>query len=83
MSEDNLNRDSEALSTRLTTSSSGTPYAIHNGKRLRVPAFPLDQHFSHSFALQRWVIYPYRLWQRTRYTTVVVQSSRCTICLGI
>lgn len=30
MSENNLNGDNDALFTRLTTSSSGTPYAIHN-----------------------------------------------------
>jgi alpha-glucosidase len=46
MSENNPNSDHDALSTRLTTSSSGTPYAIHNGKRLRVPTLPLDQYLT-------------------------------------
>jgi alpha-glucosidase len=83
MLEINPNKDNDALSTRLTTSSSGTPYPIHNGKRLRVPTLPFDQHPSpFFFVLQRWVICPYKLSQRMRHTTVVVQSSRCTICLG-
>jgi hypothetical protein len=46
MLENNPNRDNDVLSTRLTTSSSETPYAIHNGKRLRVLTLPLDQHLS-------------------------------------
>ncbi len=83
MLENNPNRDNDAPSTRLTTSSSVPPYAIHNGKRPRVPILPLDQHLSLFPALQSWAICPYRLWQPMRYTTVVVQSSRCIICLGI
>jgi hypothetical protein len=46
MLENNPNRDNDALSTRLTTSSSGTPYAIHNGKRLQVPTLPLNLHLT-------------------------------------
>jgi hypothetical protein len=81
MLENIPNRDNDALFTRLTTSSLETPYAIHNGKRLRVPTLPVDRHLS-PFPLQRWAIYPYRLWQRMRHTMVAVQSSTCTICLG-
>ena len=46
MLENKPNRGKGALSTRLTTSSSGPLYAIHNGKRLRVPTLAPDRNFS-------------------------------------
>lgn len=46
MLKNDPNRDNDELFTRLTTSGSGTPYAIHNGKRLRVPTLPLGRHLS-------------------------------------
>lgn len=46
MLENNPDRDNDALSTRLTTSGSETPYAIHNGKHFQVPTLPLDLHLT-------------------------------------
>jgi hypothetical protein len=77
--DSNPSRDEDALSTTFTTPISEPLYAIHNGKCFST--LPLDHHLSLLFSLQRWVTCPYRRSRRMLLTTVVVRSSRCTICL--